>query len=187
MATAPRASHHCHDQHTTAAAPAALQDMSTRVFGWLREEQVIDSQYLQAALAQYVSSCHGFGIAVPPSLALLYVEILLDQVCWRWLGGCLLAAGFQPSFVDPSPSGRSAGEASKKLSARRAGPQVLPARRSTQVAHPPAARLLALVSAPAPPPPPPPPAPAPVPSPAKPARRCKVARRRIAISRGSAC
>ena len=35
---------------------------------------------VQAAVGQYVSSCHAYGIDVPPSLAALYVETLLDQV-----------------------------------------------------------------------------------------------------------
>ncbi|GAB4823944.1 hypothetical protein N2152v2_010990 [Parachlorella kessleri] len=52
--------------------------MAGRVFGWLREEQVVDSQYLQAALAQYLASCHSLGIHLPPSLGVLSVEVLLD-------------------------------------------------------------------------------------------------------------
>ena len=54
--------------------------MASRVFGWLREEQVVDSQYLQAALAQYLASCHSLGAQLPSSLGVLSVEVLLDLV-----------------------------------------------------------------------------------------------------------
>lgn len=50
------------------------------MFALLRSQARVRPGYLQAALAEFVASCAAHGLAVPPSLAALYVDLLLDQV-----------------------------------------------------------------------------------------------------------
>lgn len=56
------------------------QDAYNSGFALLRAQGVCRPAYLQAALAEYLASlcCHGAQVA--PSLAALYVDLLLDQV-----------------------------------------------------------------------------------------------------------
>ena len=50
------------------------------MFALLQAHQQARPCYLQAALAEYVASCCAHGAVVAPSLATLYVDLLLDQV-----------------------------------------------------------------------------------------------------------
>lgn len=50
------------------------------MFALLRAQQRLALSYQQAALAEYLASCRAHGLAAPPSLAALYVDLLLDQV-----------------------------------------------------------------------------------------------------------
>ena len=63
------------------------QDVFNSGFSLLRAQQRVCASYLQAALGEYVASCWCHGIAVVPSLAALYVDLLLDQV--GFAGGLL--------------------------------------------------------------------------------------------------
>jgi hypothetical protein len=54
-------------------------ELAEEVFGWLHEEEVVDAPYLQCALAEYHSSAHSLGLALPAALQLLAADILLQQ------------------------------------------------------------------------------------------------------------
>ncbi|KAL0036895.1 hypothetical protein WJX77_003973 [Trebouxia sp. C0004] len=53
------------------------QEMEVKVLRWLHEEEATDVQYLEAAIAEYLSSCSRHGIGVPPGLYLLAVDVAL--------------------------------------------------------------------------------------------------------------
>ncbi|KAL4448111.1 hypothetical protein ABPG75_005330 [Micractinium tetrahymenae] len=55
------------------------QDAYNSGFALLRSQGACRAAHLQAALAEYVASCCLHGAQVAPSLAALYVELLLDQ------------------------------------------------------------------------------------------------------------
>jgi hypothetical protein len=54
-------------------------ELAQGVFRWLHDEEVVDSPYLQSALAEYHSSAHALGLALPAALQLLAADILLQQ------------------------------------------------------------------------------------------------------------
>jgi hypothetical protein len=61
-----------------------LQDVYSAAFAVLRAQQAAPPRYLQAALAEFVASCHAHGKVVAPPLATLYIDLLLDQVRHAW-------------------------------------------------------------------------------------------------------
>ncbi|KAL4859773.1 Arabinosyltransferase RRA3 [Chlorella vulgaris] len=65
------------------ASEAAQQgrhlDVYSAAFAVLRAQQAAPPHYLQAALAEFVASCHAHGKVVAPPLATLYIDLLLDQ------------------------------------------------------------------------------------------------------------
>lgn len=60
--------------------PPYAQDVYSSAFAVLRARQAASPAYLRAALAEFVASCHAHGAPPAPSLASLYVDLLLDQV-----------------------------------------------------------------------------------------------------------
>lgn len=64
--------------------PCCLQDVYSAAFAVLRAQQAAPPRYLQAALAEFVASCHAHGKVVAPPLATLYIDLLLDQVRHAW-------------------------------------------------------------------------------------------------------
>jgi hypothetical protein len=54
-------------------------ELAQGVFKWLHDEEVVDAPYLQSALAEYHSSAHVLGLALPAELQLLAADILLQQ------------------------------------------------------------------------------------------------------------
>lgn len=53
------------------------QELEVKVLRWLHEEEATGVQYLEAAIAEYLGSCCRHGIAVPPGLHLLAVDVAL--------------------------------------------------------------------------------------------------------------
>ncbi|KAA6415276.1 MAG: hypothetical protein FRX49_13638, partial [Trebouxia sp. A1-2] len=52
-------------------------EMEVKVLRWLHEEEATGVQYLEAAIAEYLGSCCRHGIAVPPGLHLLALDVAL--------------------------------------------------------------------------------------------------------------
>lgn len=63
-------------------APPPPQDAHNSGFALLRAQGACRAAYLQAALAEYLASLCCHSATAPPSLAALYVDLLLDQVGW---------------------------------------------------------------------------------------------------------
>lgn len=63
-----------------AAPPLPYQDVHNSAFALLQAQQAAAPAYLQAALAEYLASCHACCLEPAPSLAALYIDLLLDQV-----------------------------------------------------------------------------------------------------------
>ena len=55
-------------------------DMIHSVLGYLHSQAAVPPAYLHAASLEYAASCCTYGIALPPALAALLVDTLLDQV-----------------------------------------------------------------------------------------------------------
>ncbi|EFN57382.1 hypothetical protein CHLNCDRAFT_142780 [Chlorella variabilis] len=68
-----------HRQPCLTLRPPYAQDVYSSAFAVLRARQAASPAYLRAALAEFVASCHAHGAPPAPSLASLYVDLLLDQ------------------------------------------------------------------------------------------------------------
>lgn len=77
-----------------ASGPSFLQDVHDSVFAPLHAQQRCRPAYLQAALCEYLASCHAHGLPPCPSLAALLVDVMLEQASWvahhAWAACCAL-------------------------------------------------------------------------------------------------
>mmetsp|Transcript_36491 Transcript_36491/g.81224 ORF Transcript_36491/g.81224 Transcript_36491/m.81224 type:complete len:809 (-) Transcript_36491:999-3425(-) len=98
------------------ASPAAAAgvlpplELSHDLFGWLHKEEVVDGPYLQAALSEYLAAATAAGVAVPPQLQALAVELLLQQA-QAAQAALLVYCEEPPAALAVTGAGQAAGQA----------------------------------------------------------------------------
>eukprot|EP00884_Botryococcus_braunii_P003057 jgi/Botrbrau1/12752/Bobra.67_1s0111.1 len=60
------------------AAVLSPLEIGNHVFQWLHDEEAVDAQYLQAAIAQQMASAEAWHVTVPPSLHILAFDVGLQ-------------------------------------------------------------------------------------------------------------